>query len=502
MGLSQQQLDRVSQAYAELVQTHPELRQKKSGARSFTAVSDHDDKQKKWRAIVQEALPTQPEAAVEERVDELVALIEGRPSILIRDNDYSLEDHANLPNVLRDLLRGNRAAVRRAIRGVGRIEVTNHPQRAWLGTGFIVQASSGVDVVVTNRHVAVEMARRAPDGGYRFIDGLLGTSPVAASLDLKEEVDSARDDTSFAIQIAEVIHIEDDPGPDLAFLRLGTSTALSEIARLQLYEAPDANTPIAAIGYPAKDTRGTDLDTVLALLGDVYDKKRLAPGVLKAVIAHEVEHDCSTLGGNSGSAIIDLRSGQVVGLHAGGVFPGPRNFGVSSRFVQERLQTVLRTGPLVAGTAFPVAATVVQREGQQQGTPMNASDDSSGWHRSTVSLELPLRITVEVGRPQMLAAATGGQDGMQVSLAAAVDEMRQAFGGRSGVVRIRAGLAIVNQHLTDDPAIVVLVDHSQPGSDEIAAQLPTRFHGLPVQIRAASAEDLWRADHPGVQLEG
>lgn len=31
-------------------------------------------------------------------------------------------------------------------------------------------------------------------------------------------------------------------------------------------------------------------------------------------------HDCSTLGGNSGSAVVDLDTHQVVGLHFGGKY--------------------------------------------------------------------------------------------------------------------------------------------------------------------------------------
>ena len=30
------------------------------------------------------------------------------------------------------------------------------------------------------------------------------------------------------------------------------------------------------------------------------------------------KHDCSTLGGNSGSSVIDLETNQVIGLHFGG----------------------------------------------------------------------------------------------------------------------------------------------------------------------------------------
>ena len=40
-----------------------------------------------------------------------------------------------------------------------------------------------------------------------------------------------------------------------------------------------------------------------------------------------IEHDCSTLGGNSGSPVVDLETHQVIGLHFGGRF-GVRNYAV------------------------------------------------------------------------------------------------------------------------------------------------------------------------------
>lgn len=51
----------------------------------------------------------------------------------------------------------------------------------------------------------------------------------------------------------------------------------------------------------------------------VYNCKRLAAGQLTAVEGRDVvHHDATTLGGNSGSAVIDLDSGKAVALHFGG----------------------------------------------------------------------------------------------------------------------------------------------------------------------------------------
>ena len=69
-----------------------------------------------------------------------------------------------------------------------------------------------------------------------------------------------------------------------------------------------------------RDSRVPDQALVLSVFGDVYDKKRLAPGQVMNVGIDEMEHDCSTLGGNSGSVLVNLQTGEAVGLHFSGLF--------------------------------------------------------------------------------------------------------------------------------------------------------------------------------------
>jgi endonuclease G len=56
------------------------------------------------------------------------------------------------------------------------------------------------------------------------------------------------------------------------------------------------------------------------IYGDVYDKKRLAPGAITEVDEKRLLHNCTTLGGNSGSAVVDLATGDALGLHFSGSF--------------------------------------------------------------------------------------------------------------------------------------------------------------------------------------
>ena len=57
--------------------------------------------------------------------------------------------------------------------------------------------------------------------------------------------------------------------------------------------------------------------------------KRLQPGraVTYSAKFSALEHDCSTLGGNSGSPVVDLETHEVIGLHFGGRY-GVGNYAV------------------------------------------------------------------------------------------------------------------------------------------------------------------------------
>ncbi|MCW2308890.1 phospholipase D-like domain-containing protein [Rhodobium gokarnense] len=470
--LSVEQLKRVSAAYRELIKIHPELELRPARSNGMaTRASDGLGK------VVRSALPAESDAAVARVVNELVALSQGRPAILIRHDDFDLTPHEALPDVLSNLLKQNRAALRTAIRGVGRIEVSNHPLRSWIGTGFVVASPRGDAIVVTNQHVAAELAFRRDDGTFSFVEGLEDGSPVAASLDMGEEVSSVSGDNSLTVPIAEVLHIEAGGGPDIALLRLVDSAATDALPRMNLAEGSGNGTPVAAIGYPARDTRETDLNVVLDLLGDVFNKKRLAPGILKEVMDRRLSHDCSTLGGNSGSPLVDLRSATVVGLHYGGTFPNPINHAVPARIIADRL----------AESARPVRrppADVIKEGGGKVMVPVPGS--------RTLTVEVPLRITVEIGEPAGAASPR--------SIDVAVDSANQAYAGMPGVVAVRRGIVVSNGQYTNDPAVIVAIDYLKPGAEATIAALPATRDGFPLQVRAATAEELLRV-HRSLAVE-
>src|SRR5207247_10401286 len=77
---------------------------------------------------------------------------------------------------------------------------------------------------------------------------------------------------------------------------------------------------VYVVGYPASDSRRNEPEALRRLFADIYNVKRLLPGEVRSVLPRQWQllHDCSTLGGNSGSCVVDLETHHVIGLHFGG----------------------------------------------------------------------------------------------------------------------------------------------------------------------------------------
>ena len=314
----------------------------------------------------------------------------GRPVLAVRNDEAELTFADAESEVWRTRLVAARAVLGQAIRASGRIEVDRH-ELDWLGTGWLVAD----DVVVTNRHVAAEFGRRQGEG-FVFRQGFGG--PMASRIDFREEKDGA---AAREFALARILHIEDDGGPDLAFLQVTprTGDALARPIALSSL-APRARQQVAVIGYPARDSRIPEQDLMLRIFGNVFDRKRLAPGQVERVENGLVLHDCSTLGGNSGSVVLDLETGEALALHFSGRFLDA-NFAVPARTVAERLRGVREGAPR---TSVSVAA------GPDRGVAITVG---------RAGFTIPLVVRVEVGLPRADAGAAratalpddGGPDG-------------------------------------------------------------------------------------------
>ncbi|MGQ0619193.1 MAG: trypsin-like serine peptidase [Panacagrimonas sp.] len=269
---------------------------------------------------------------LEPRAREVRALIvmTGRPSFPIRDNTY-----VPTGDIWRDALEAAKGVLHPAIRAVGRIEVRNHPEGwAWIGTGWLVADS----VVATNRHVAREFAEPDAGGRFRFFPNPETDKFLSASIDLRKEYGLPNEEV---FEVLEILHVE-DRGPDIAFLKVDIPGPAWR-APIRLSAGAVAGTKVAVVGYPGcpNPQDRADADAIDEVFDGIYEVKRIAPGEIVQVDleGHELEHDCSTLGGNSGSPVLDLASGEAVGLHFGGnSIDGNR--AVSATLVRDRLRAL------------------------------------------------------------------------------------------------------------------------------------------------------------------
>src|SRR5262249_26379692 len=108
------------------------------------------------------------------------------------------------------------------------------------------------------------------------------------------------------------------------------------------------NELVALIGYPAYDPRN-DADAMHRYFNDLYDVKRFAPGlVIKTASDAVLSHDCTSLGGNSGSSLISLEQKKAVGLHFAGIY-GKENSAVGVTTVKNLLAGSLVTVGQIPG---------------------------------------------------------------------------------------------------------------------------------------------------------
>jgi hypothetical protein len=172
---------------------------------------------------------------------------------------------------------------------------------------------------MTNRHVAQIFA-----SGIGIRD-LVFRSGYEAGIDFIRERDST---AAHFLAVKEVTMIH--PYWDMALLRVEglTSSKLPSPLTLSLKDPVELyDRDVAVIGYPAFDPRN-DAAIQNTVFNGVYYIKRLQPGKIRERRSVEsfrkmvsaVTHDSSTLGGNSGSAVVDAETGEILGLHFAGVY--------------------------------------------------------------------------------------------------------------------------------------------------------------------------------------
>ncbi len=294
---------------------------------------------------------------------EAIVKLVGRPPMLIRNDEVEMVPLPELP--------GADAAIQGVqgwIQSVGRIEFRNH-EMAWGGTGWVVEVTDEGALVVTNRHVAQLVARRKADGTAVFLRSPAGPR-FGAAIDFKEESGSIVGDRSKTAELTQIKFLAEDTAADVALLLIEAADFAFPTPFRLIDDAEDVRQGelVALIGYPAYDSRN-DADAQAKYFKDLYEVKRFAPGkILQEARGGVLTYDCTSLGGNSGSPVIRLSDGKVVGLHFSGLY-GKYNAAVSARTISALLRgerpvsVMLREGRQEAKDGTHAASHFTDRKG-------------------------------------------------------------------------------------------------------------------------------------------
>jgi hypothetical protein len=246
--------------------------------------------------------------------------------------------------------------------------------------------------MMTNRHVA-----------ELFCLGL-GLRELRFKPGARAEVDFLRERERYdtvTVAVREVVLIH--PYWDAAILRVEGLPEGQVPLRLSTRSVEDmAGQDVAVIGYPAYDPRN-DARVQNEVFGGIYNVKRLQPGKLGALAqvrsfdetVRAATHDSSTLGGNSGSAVISAATGDVVALHFGGRYL-EANYAVPTSELA-RDSRVVDTGIHFSSPADPAPDAFAQAWARVDEAAAPPGVIGLGGSGRTMTFTVPLTISITVG---------------------------------------------------------------------------------------------------------
>ena len=350
---------------------------------------------------------------------ESIAMRRERPVLFIKENVTQpvFIDQAD-SEIWGERLKNAKPALDSAIPAVGRIDLRGAPL-GFVGSGWLVAEN----VIVTNRHVASEFATRRGDG-FTFKMAIGG--PVSSSVDFLHENDNP---AKLVFNLVRPLHIEDARGPDIAFFEIEMVSGNAKLAKpIELATEITETESVATIGYPAYDSRIAEPELMERIYRKVYNKKRLAPGGVTRVDQVRVWHNCTTLGGCSGSAVFDLDRGKAIGLHFSGSFLAT-NYAVRADVVKTVLNEVRAGRRVWRGEAPFVPRPPVTLQGNR------ALHGSAGAATLTIPLTLNVSITMDgiksAARNQTLPTTRGPEN---ADFFAETEAVAADYKGREGYI--------------------------------------------------------------------
>ncbi len=208
-----------------------------------------------------------------------------------------------------------------AAASVGRLDLVRDGASSFCGTGWLVRP----DLVVTNRHIVAGLRDDLAQGLISLKIDFFGEQGNPATC-------------AFPVTAVEwFVPHHDEPNLDLAFVRIDRAAGPAvDVKPLELAPSDDLEVgdAVCTIGFPAIPGQTYDADNFRLAFGGVFGVKRLSPGRVSGITGF-VRHNCTTLGGSSGSPILDLETARVVAFNVGEDIDA--NLALPARVVRQHL---------------------------------------------------------------------------------------------------------------------------------------------------------------------
>jgi endonuclease G len=325
-----------------------------------------------------------------------------RPALFVRNNKIEIPDSPEMRKRIVPYM----PKLESRVASVGRIDFRKMG-RKFGGTGWMVADN----ILVTNRHVAKLFAEKKGKG-IVFRKNALGEI-VEAFIDYKEEyVGPHVSTTEFEVAIEKVLYMTEDnkANPDIAFVKVQKHPKLPP--PIPISDKPlSVRQFISVIGYPAYDPDGIISPSGAAkVFGGVYEVKRCSPG---EVIEYNKPswyffHDCTTLGGNSGSAVIDNGTGVAVGLHFMGEVE-KENYAVKGSEIIRHLRKI-NSKVFVPATNFVAKDEDPEIDGKHLEAPKESYEGRKGYDEDFLGKKFKVALpAIEKNKNQLLKFKEGNK---------------------------------------------------------------------------------------------
>jgi hypothetical protein len=246
-----------------------------------------------------------PDLTPEERLGlECVLLLYGRPALQISQGRLS-----SVPPFW-NLLEDQREDIEMAQRGVGRIELLGHPEFDWAGTAFLVN-----DTCLLTTRRALDLFAENRSGAWAFRPGISAWMNYGSQYQRGGSAGYRIRNVFGVLEQYDLALLEVEPPQQRTASPMPLALAAQAPPRLE-------NRPVYLIGYPVRDARRDEPEAVSRVFRDVYNVKRIQPGLLRGTLqfgsVQFLQNDCAPLGVTAGSPIVDLETHQVLGLQLTG----------------------------------------------------------------------------------------------------------------------------------------------------------------------------------------